>query len=108
MYPEPMPTSQIAVKFRFTDFTMGLGIVVRLGYLRSWIIITVTMDRGVSSSTARVRYVALYLILVSELTSTIYSDFISMPDTAGQKIIENPVVKSKPFFMSPSNPSVTD
>ncbi|CAI7655510.1 unnamed protein product [Penicillium discolor] len=26
-----------------------------------------------------------------------------MPDTAGQKLIENPVVKSKPFFMSPSN-----
>lgn len=90
---------------------MGLGIVVRLGYLRSWILITVTMNRGVSSSTARVRYVALLLILVGKLSRLLRSILISfrlMPGTAGQKLIENPVVKSKPFFMSPSNTSVTD
>lgn len=73
MYPETMSTSQIVVQFTFGDFTIGLGIVVRLGYLRSWIIITVTMDRGPSSSTAGVRYVALYLILVGELSQLLRS-----------------------------------
>jgi hypothetical protein len=47
---------------------MGPGIVVRLGYLRSWIMTAIAMDGDLLGFIPPVRYAALYLTLMRRVS----------------------------------------